>query len=125
MIGRAEGFEQSYVVEWVDAPSAGVVDQELAVPRPAHVVVGSAEPLVGVEPVPSAGLLLHLTPWSVTAVGTDGGAAWRTGRLAVDELRADEVGDGWLLGVADPDDEAREYAVRLRDGSSRGGVGIE
>lgn len=84
-------------------------------------VLSSATPVVEVEPVTSSGLLLLLSPWSITAIGSEG-ARWTTRRLSIEGLRADEVRDGWLLGVSDPaDEEPREFAVELATGRAMGG----
>jgi hypothetical protein len=43
-----------------------------------------------VETVPDPNLLLLVCPWDIAAIGSDG-VAWRTGRLAVDELRIEQA----------------------------------
>jgi len=66
-------------------------------------------------------VLLLASPWVITAVGS-AGLAWRTERLSIEALRLDEIADGWVRGVSDPDeDEARNFAVNLRSGARRGG----
>jgi len=77
--------------------------------------------VVAVRPVVAEGLLLLATPWSITALDSSG-QLWQTQRLAIDGLRMDEVSDGLLAGVADPDDmEPRDFAVDLRSGRHEGG----
>ena len=81
-------------------------------------------PVVGAEELPRCRTLVLLTPWSITALGPDG-CRWTSGRIAVDRLRVDEAGDGWLRGVADPDDEEpRDFALDLSTGEVIGGAGI-
>ena len=66
--------------------------------------------------------MLLLTPWSITGVGPDG-VAWTSRRVAIEDLRVDEVDDCWLRGVADPDDEeSRDFAVNYRTGEVVGGI---
>lgn len=87
-------------------------------------VVDTKGPVVGAEELTSEGLLLLLTPWEITAVGTDG-VLWTTGRIAIDGLRVDEVDGGWVRGVADPDDEEpRDFALDLVNGHVIGGAEI-
>lgn len=85
-------------------------------------MVRSDEPVVAIEALIESRLLLLLTPWSITAIDHTGDAVWATRRLAMDGFRADEVREGWLLGVADPEPEGRESAVRLRDGTYEAGL---
>ncbi|WP_028050500.1 hypothetical protein [Cellulomonas sp. URHD0024] len=87
-------------------------------------VVETRGPVVDAEELPADGLLLLLTPWSITAVGQLG-RRWTSERLAIDGLRVDEASDGWLRGVADPDDdEPRDFALNLATGEVVGGAGI-
>lgn len=87
-------------------------------------LVETPGPVVGAEEVPAHGVLLLLTPWSIAAVDQSG-HRWTSGRVAIDGLRVDEVGDGWLRGVADPDEEEpREFALDLATGEVVGGAGI-
>lgn len=81
-------------------------------------------PVFGVEQLVDESRLLLVTRWSITAIGVDG-VAWTSPRIAIDGLRVDEIDDGWLRGVADPnDDEPRDFAVDLRTGNVVGGAGI-
>jgi hypothetical protein len=85
--------------------------------------VDTAGPVVALLPAVSDGLLLLASPWTVTAIGPEG-VAWQTGRLAIDGLRLDEIGEGRIAGVADPDsdDESRDFAIDLRTGAHEGGT---
>lgn len=81
-------------------------------------------PVLSVEQIVAAALLLLTTPWSSTAVGAEG-PLWSTPRIAVEGIRIDEIDGGWLRGVADPeDDEPRDFAIDLRNGEVVGGAGI-
>jgi hypothetical protein len=83
--------------------------------------IGTAGPVIIVAPAIEDDVLLLASPWVVTAVCAEG-RTWQTRRLSVEALRLDEIADGWLRGVADPDEEeARSFAVNLRTGESRGG----
>lgn len=85
-------------------------------------VVKTQGPVVGVRPVVDEQLLLLVSPWTVTAVGSDG-IVWQTGRLAIERLRLDEVANGRVAGVADPDDDgARDFVIDLRTGEHEGGT---
>lgn len=87
-------------------------------------VIRTEGPVVQVEPVVAEGLVLLVTPWSLTAV-SQSGVAWSTTRIAIEGLRVDEVADGWLRGVADPrDEEPRDFAVDLATGEVVGGVDL-
>ena len=87
-------------------------------------VVATPGPVVAAEELVAEGVLLLLTPWAITAVDVDG-VRWTTPRSAVDGLRVDEASDGWLRGVADPeDDEPRDFAVELATGQLIGGSAI-
>jgi hypothetical protein len=79
-------------------------------------------PVVAVRAVKADGLLLLATPQIVGALD-QGGLAWRTDRLAIDSLRMDEVNQGRLAGVSDPDgdDLARDFVVDLQTGEHEGG----
>lgn len=79
-------------------------------------VVPSDGPVRDVQPVIDAGVLLLATPWTDIAFGS-GSIAWTSPRLAIEGLRLDDVHDHYLLGVADPDDEPREFALDLRTGA--------
>lgn len=62
-----------------------------------------------------------MTPWTIGAIGSDS-VAWESPRIAIEGLRLDEVEEGWLRGVADPeDDEPTQYAIDLATGELRGG----
>jgi hypothetical protein len=90
---------------------------------PATTVVQVDGPVRGIEPLVNHGLLLLLTPWTITAVGTSG-PLWTTRRIAIEDVRVDEVIDHHLGGVADPDDEEpRNFAIDLRTGEVVGGGG--
>jgi hypothetical protein len=83
--------------------------------------IGTGGPVVIVESAIEDDVLLLASPWVVTAVCAEG-RTWQTRRLSVEGLRLDEIADGWLRGVSDPDEEeARNFAVNLRTGDSRGG----
>jgi hypothetical protein len=66
------------------------------------------------------GLLLLATAWSIVAVGVDG-VVCTTRRASIESLRLDRVVDHRLHGVADPEDEARDFTVDLRTGAVSGG----
>jgi hypothetical protein len=87
-------------------------------------VVAAPGPIVSAEELVRERALLLVTPWAVTAVGANG-VRWTTPRVAVDGLRIDEAEDGWIRGVADPDDdEPRDFAVDLATGELVGGSPI-
>lgn len=91
-------------------------------PATYEVIAGDGS-IIAVEAVREAGLLLLATPWWVTAVG-HGAVAWRSPRIAINGVRLDEMDDGWLHGVADPDDdEPRDFAIDLATGELVGGAG--
>lgn len=80
--------------------------------------------MVDAEELPADGVLLLLTPWSITAVGQSG-RRWTSGRITIDKLGVDEAGDGSLRGVADrDDDEPRDFALDLATGEVVGGAEI-
>lgn len=86
-------------------------------------VVPVVGPIVAAEELVEHGVLLLLSPWAITAIGADG-PLWVTSRIAIDGCRVDEISDGWIRGVADPDDiEPRDFAVDLATGEVIGGVG--
>lgn len=88
-------------------------------------VVETRGPVIGAEELPAEGVLLLLTPWSITAVGQSG-RLWTSERVAIDGLRVDEAAEGWLRGVADPDeDEPRDFALDLATGEVVGGAGVD
>jgi hypothetical protein len=129
--GRADGLHSSFsglfptpdpgVLCVVERGTAFLVD----VREPAKYEVIPTEGAVsGAIPVRRCGLLLLTTAWSITAVG-ERGVVWTTSRIAVEGLRADELDEGWLRGVADPDgDEPRDFAVELSSGQIIGGAGL-
>jgi hypothetical protein len=85
-------------------------------------VIVTPGPVVAAEELVDEARLLLVTPWAITAVGRNG-VQWTTPRIAVDGLRFDEASDGWLRGVADPDDdEPRDFAVDLSTGQVTGGA---
>jgi hypothetical protein len=85
-------------------------------------LVDTAGPVVQAKAVPDEGVLLLVSPWTITAL-EEKGVRWRTDRLAIEGIRLDEVQGGWLAGVADPDDdEPRDFCVNLRTGRHEGGV---
>lgn len=84
-------------------------------------VVATPGPVVTAEELVTQGALLLVTPWAITSVGASG-VVWTTPRIAVDGLRVDEASEGWLRGVADPDDdEPRNFAINLVTGQKIGG----
>ena len=97
----------------------------ITVDRPGeHQWLATGGPVTSVKAAVEEGLLLLATPWSITALDASG-VRWQTSRLAIDGLRLDEVADGMLAGVADPDDiEPRDFAVDLRTGEHRGGAAV-
>jgi len=87
--------------------------------------VAASGPVVTAVSVVAAGVLLLATPWGVIGIGPDG-VAWRTGRLAIDGLRLDEVDESRFIGVADPESaEPREFVIDLRSGGHEGGAAFE
>jgi hypothetical protein len=92
----------------------------------AHQAIDTGGPVIAVRAVLGAmSQLLLATPWRITAVGATG-VLWRTGRLAIEWLRMDEVLDARLAGVADPDDEEpHDFAVDLRTGEHEGGAPLD
>jgi hypothetical protein len=92
--------------------------------NPANYVVVPTEGIVtAVVTAPDEGLLLLASPWSITAIGEQG-KVWDSARISIEDLRIDEIADGWLRGVADPeDDEPRDFALDLVTGSIVGGAG--
>ncbi|MCP2237473.1 hypothetical protein [Prauserella halophila] len=87
-------------------------------------VVLTPGPVVAAEELAAEAVLLLVTPWAITAVGISG-VLWTTPRIAIDGLRVDEASDGWVGGVADPDDdEPRDFAVELATGQVVGGAMI-
>lgn len=80
--------------------------------------------VVGTEELTGEGLLLLLTPWTITAVDQSG-TCWTTERIAIEGLRVDEVSAGWVRGVADPDEsEPHDFALDLTTGEVVGGAGV-
>ncbi|GAA5039034.1 hypothetical protein [Actinopolymorpha pittospori] len=95
---------------------------EVMAPRTGRCIDTGAA-VTSVREAGQARLLLLATDWDVLAVGTDG-VAWRTDRISVERLRIDEIDDLRLRGVADPDDdEPRDFAIDLTDGTTVGGAG--
>lgn len=87
-------------------------------------VVPTPGPVVEAEELIDESVLLLVTPWAITAVGASG-PLWTTQHIAVDGLRVDEASNGWILGVADPDDdEPHDFAVELATGQLIGGSAI-
>lgn len=87
-------------------------------------VVDTVGPVVAAEELTGEGLLLLVTPWTITAVDQSG-SRWTTERIAIDGLRLDESEGGWVRGVADPnDDEPHDFAVELSTGRVLGGAGV-
>jgi hypothetical protein len=76
-------------------------------------------PIVAVRSAVDDGLLVLATPWRVVAVGS-AVVAWRTPRLAISGITLEEPRDGEIGGIADPDDDARPFAIDLRTGTHRG-----
>lgn len=72
----------------------------------------------------SPSILLLLTPWSISCIDLNG-VKWSTARIAIDGFRIDEIRSDKLVGLADPDDESREFSVDLASGSVFGGCGFE
>lgn len=96
---------------------------DVSAPSGGHVVVTDG-PVVSVQGANEASLLLLVTPWAITAIGADG-PRWTTARIAIDGVRVDEVENGWLRGVADPEDEEpRNFGLDLSTGEVLGGAGI-
>lgn len=88
-------------------------------------VVDTRHPVMGAEELTAEGVLLLLTPWSITAIGQSG-HLWTSERIAIDGLRVVGAGSGWLRGVADPDgDEPRDFSLNLATGEVVGGAGID
>jgi hypothetical protein len=86
--------------------------------------IHSDGPITAATPVQRSGKLVLTTPWSIMAIDHNG-ISWRTSRLAIESLRIDEVDDGWLRGVADPNgDEPRDFAIDLSSGRHIGGAGL-
>lgn len=79
-------------------------------------------PVLQVRAATHEGLLLLASPWVVTGVGSEG-VRWQTTRLAVDGIRLDEIREGWVAGVADPEDEEpSDFVIDLRTGHHEGGA---
>lgn len=93
--------------------------------RPAdYRVIHTDGPVVQVEPIIAEGLVLLVTPWSLTAIAASG-VAWSTPRIAIEGIRVDEVANGWLRGVADPrNEEPRNFTVDLATGDVVGGASV-
>jgi len=83
-----------------------------------------AGPVVAVEELRDEGVLLLLSPWTISAVHSEG-VYWTTKRISIESLRVDEVIDGWVCGVADEGEEMRNFAVNLTTGEVMGGSGFE
>lgn len=86
--------------------------------------VATGGPVTSIRPAPGEGLLLLASPWKVSALDEDG-VRWQSPRLAIEGIRLDEVADGRVAGVADPDDEEpRDFVINLRTGVHSGGADI-
>ncbi len=87
-------------------------------------IVAVGGPVRVVEQLVEQFLLLLVTSWTITAVGV-GVPLWTTSRIAIEEVRVDEVIDGVLFGVADPDAvEPRDFTVDQRTGEVVDGAGV-
>ena len=87
-------------------------------------VVPTAGPVLAAEELPTEAVLLLVTPWAITGLGASG-VLWTTPRVAIDGIRVDEASDGWVRGVADPDDdEPHDFAINLTNGQVIGGATI-
>lgn len=87
-------------------------------------VVATDGPVVAAESLVAEGVLLLVSPWAVTAIGSRG-VQWTTPRIAIDGLRVDEASHGWVRGVADPDDdEPHDFAIEVATGQVIGGSRI-
>ncbi|MGH2573939.1 MAG: hypothetical protein ACRDGU_10785 [Actinomycetota bacterium] len=85
-------------------------------------LLATGGPVLHVLAAKEEGLLLLASPWVVTGVGSEG-VGWQTTRLAVDGIRLDEIREGWLAGVADPEDEQPiDFFIDLRTGRHEGGA---
>lgn len=93
------------------------------VSQPGVARIVDAGPVVEVRSAPEQRLLLLVTPWKVSAIG-ERGLLWETLRISADEVRIDEVQDGWIRGVADPEVEAQPFLIRSADGELLGGTTI-
>jgi hypothetical protein len=87
----------------------------------AHQIVPTDGPVLVVREALEDSLLLLVTPWAITAVGA-GEVRWTSRRIAIEEIRVDSIKSGWLRGMADPDDEAHDFAVELSTGQLVGGA---
>ncbi len=85
--------------------------------------VATRGPVVEEMALLSEGVLLLLTPWAITDIDASG-VRWTTERIAIEGLRIDEVADGLVHGVADPDVGRQAFTVELATGRVTGGVGI-
>lgn len=81
-------------------------------------------PLISVRNLTNPSNLLLLTSWSISCIDFTG-VELSTVRIAIDGFRIDGISSGKILGLADPDDEAREFSVDLANGSVSGGCGLE
>lgn len=83
-------------------------------------VLSTPGPVVAAESLVTERVLLLLTPWAIAAISPSG-VQWVTPRIAIDGLRVDGIAQGWVRGVADPeDDEPRDFAVELSTGQVAG-----
>ena len=87
------------------------------------VEIETCEPVVAVKELVEHKLLLLLTPWAITAVGADG-VQWTTDRIAIEGIYISEVSNGKIIGVSDPEDDARDFVVELSTGRLTGGAGV-
>lgn len=82
-----------------------------------------AEPVMGVYPVASSGVLVFADYLRLTAYSQKG-RAWRTARLSWDGLQIDYINDGWLRGKgwSSPENRHVAFTVDLRTGVHEGGA---
>ncbi len=104
----------------VVARGAGYI---VAAANPAQYELVEAEPVLGVYPVASSGLLVFADYLRLIAYGQEG-LAWRTARLSWDGLQIDEVQGSWLRGKgwSSPENRHVAFAVDLRTGAHEGGA---
>lgn len=77
--------------------------------------------VTGIGCANAQGLVLLATDWEVFAV-KGSALAWRSGRIAIEGIRLDEVDETRLAGVVDEDsDEPRNFMIDLVSGRVTGG----
>jgi hypothetical protein len=77
--------------------------------------------VTGIGCANAQGLVLLATDWEVFAV-KGSALAWRSGRIAIEGVRLDEVDETRLAGVVDEDaDEPRNFMIDLVSGRVTGG----